>query len=228
MNEGGCFCEGEFLVLGPSRVGSGTRLGFNVIVGYPRKSKFQGLKPTPGSIELLDSLSEGSRIGAGCVLRSGTTIYEGAILGDNVSTGHNVLVREDSSVGQGTTLGTGTQLDGRVSMGETCSIQSLVYLPGLTEVGSKVFIGPNVVFTNDKYPPSRKMVGVKVRDDCIIGANSTLVAPVEIGEGAVIAAGSLVTKDVPRGVVVKGAPAAFYCTREQYEEKRRTFECTSR
>jgi len=145
-------------------------------------------------------------------------------LGDNVSTGHNVLVREDSSVGQGTILGTGTQLDGRVSIGETCSIQSLVYLPGLTEVGSNVFIGPSVVFTNDRYPPSRRMAGVKVRDDCIIGANSTLVAPVEIGEGAVIAAGSLVAKDVPRGVVVKGAPAAFYCTREQYEEKKRAYE----
>lgn len=223
MKEDGCFCEGDFLVLGPSSVGQMTRLGFNVVVGYPRKSKFQALKPTQKSIELLDSLSEGSKIGEECVLRSGTTIYEGAILDDRVNTGHNVLIREDSSIGKGTTLGTGTQLDGRVSVGESCSIQSLVYLPGLTEVGSNVFIGPNVVVTNDKYPPSRRMVGVKIRNECIIGANSTLLASVTIGDSSVIAAGSIVTKDVPRGVVVKGAPAVFYCTREQYEEKKRAY-----
>ena len=224
MKEGDCFCEGEFLVLGPSRVGSGTRLGFNVIVGYPRKSKFQALKPSPGSIELLDSLSGGSRIGEGCVLRSGTTIYEGAVLGDGVNTGHNVLVREDSSVGRGTAIGTGTQLDGRVSIGDDCSIQSLVYLPGMTEVGSRVFIGPHAVVTNDKYPPSRRLVGVKIGNGCIVGANSVLVAPITLGDGSMIAAGSIVTKDVPRGVVVKGAPAKFYCTREQYDEKKRIYE----
>lgn len=224
LKEEDCFCEGEFLVLGPSRVGSGTRIGFNVIVGYPRKSKFQALKPAPGSIELLDSFSEGSRIGEGCVLRSGTTIYEGVMLGDNVSTGHNVLVREDSSVGQGTTLGTGTQLDGTVSIGEDCSIQSLVYLPGLTEVGSHVFIGPHAVVTNDRYPPSRRLVGVKIGNECIVGANSVLMASITLGDGSMIAAGSIVTKDVPRGVVVKGAPATYFCTREQYDEKKRIYE----
>jgi acetyltransferase-like isoleucine patch superfamily enzyme len=212
------------MVLGPSEIGAGTRLGLNVIIGYPRRSKFQGLKTNSEPVELLDGISDGSRVGRECVLRAGSALYEGAILGDRVSTGHNVLVREDSSVGEGSTLGTGTQLDGKVSIGRDCSIQSLVYLPVLTEVGSGTFIGPNVVVTNDKYPPSKRLVGVKIGEKCVIGANSTLMASVVIGGGSVVAAGSVVTKDVPRNVVVKGVPAVLYCTREEYNERKRAYE----
>ncbi|MBO3802725.1 MAG: N-acetyltransferase [Candidatus Brockarchaeota archaeon] len=226
MREESCFFEGDFLVLGPSRIGEGSRIGLNSIVGYPRRSKFRGLEPAPTEryVELLDGLSGGSMIGKECTLRSGTTVYEGAVLGDRVATGHNALIREDSSIGQGSLIGSGTQLDGKVSVGEMCSIQSLVYLPGMTKVGSNVFIGPGVVVTNDRYPPSRKLAGVTIGDGCIIGANSTIIAPLVISEGAVVAAGSVVTKDVPRGHVVKGVPAAFHCKREQYDEKKRAYE----
>ncbi|MGQ9514619.1 MAG: acyltransferase [Thermoproteota archaeon] len=223
LKQESCFCEGELIVLGPSLVGVGTRIGSNSIIGYPRKSKFQGIRPTP-NFELLDNLSDGSRIGKECTLRSGTIIYEGATLGDRVSTGHNTLVREDSSVGRGSLIGSGTQLDGKVIIGEMCSIQSLVYLPGMTKVGSNVFIGPGVVITNDRYPPSKRLAGVTIGDNCIIGANSTIIAPVVINDGAVVAAGSVVTKDVPAGDVVKGTPATFHCKREQYDMKRCAYE----
>jgi len=224
LEEESCFCEGEFLVLGPSQIGSGSRIGLNSIIGYPRRSKFKGLAPTQRFVELLDRLSEGSRIGKDCTLRSGTIIYEGAVLSDRVATGHNALIREDSSIGQGSLLGSGTQLDGKVTIGEMCSIQSLVYLPGMTKVGSNVFIGPGVVVTNDRYPPSKKLEGVTIGNDCIVGANSTLIAPVVINDRAVVAAGSVVTKDVPPGHVVKGVPATFYCKREQYDMKRSMYE----
>jgi acetyltransferase-like isoleucine patch superfamily enzyme len=121
-------------------------------------------------------------------------------------------------------IGSGTQLDGKVIVGEMCSIQSLVYLPGMTKVGSNVFIGPSVVVTNDRYPPSKRLAGVTIGNNCIIGANSTIIAPVVINDGAVVAAGSVVTKDVPPGDVVKGAPATFHCKREQYDKKKRAYE----
>ena len=92
-------------------------------------------------------------------------------------------------------------------------------------IGDEVFIGPNATLTNDRYPPSGgKWSPVVVEDKVVIGANTTVVAGVRLNTGCVIAAGSVVTKDVPREEVWAGNPAKFLMTLEQYESRRESSE----
>ena len=89
----------------------------------------------------------------------------------------------------------------------------------------KVFIGPNATLTNDRHPPSGgNWSPAVVEDKVVIGANSTVVAGVRLYTGCVIAAGSVVTKDVPSGEVWAGNPAKFLMTLEQYESRRESNE----
>jgi len=219
------FLEGENIVLGSSTIGANSLIGRNVIVGYLVRKSLQGFAFSKDfSIERLDKASRGAKIGRNCIIRSGTVIYEDASIGNWVETGHNVLIRESSLIGEKTRIGTSTQLDGTVKIGRNVSIQSNVYLPHLTVIEDNAFLAPCVVITNDPYPPSQRRIGITVEKDAVIGANAIIVARVKIGEGSVVSAGAIVTKDVPPRKVVMGAPARVYATREEYDKKQAQWE----
>jgi len=219
------FFEGESIVLGPSVIGNKSLIGLHVVIGYPVRSEVQAFKLSKGfTIKGFDRVSTGAKVGRSCLIRSGSVIYEKVSIGNWVETGHNVLIREGSVVGDRTRIGTSAKLDGAVKVGKNVSIQSNVYLPHLTTIGDDVFLAPNVVFTNDPYPPSQRRAGITVEKGAIVGANSCIVAPAKIGAKAVVGAGALVTKDVPQGMVVLGAPAKPYITRDQYDRKMAKWE----
>ena len=83
----------------------------------------------------------------------------------------------------------------------------MVYIPTNTTIGDHVFIGPNAVLTNDRYPPSGCLEGPVIKTGAAIGANATILPGVCIGEGAFVAAGSIVTRDVPDHMMAIGTPA---------------------
>ncbi|MEM3480126.1 MAG: DapH/DapD/GlmU-related protein [Candidatus Korarchaeum sp.] len=217
----GALFEGEAVVLGPTMIGRGSVIGLYSIVGYPTSLK---VRRSGASLEAYDELSEGAMIGENCLIRSNSVIYERVTIGNGVQTGHFILVREDSRVGDNTVIGTNSLIDGRVKIGSGVSIQSGVYIPPMSVIGDRVFLAPFVVITNDKYPPSKRLLGVIVEDNAIIGANSVLVSGVRVGEGAVVAAGAVVTRDVPPGKVVMGVPAKVVGTRDDYERRKREYE----
>lgn len=97
----------------------------------------------------------------------------------------------------------------KVKIGERCKIQAFAFIPDGVEIGDDVFIGPGVVFTNDKHPPSGKGNWAKtiVGDRAAIGANATILPGITIGNRAMIGAGAVVTKSVHPGLTVKGNPA---------------------
>jgi acetyltransferase-like isoleucine patch superfamily enzyme len=214
--------EGNANVLGPSVIGENSLIGDGVIVGYPVQLKVLALGKQ-ASFPAYDRVSEGSRIGSGCIIRSGTIIYEGSILGSKVETGHNVLIREKTTVGDGSRIGTNAVTDGNVWIGANCNIQTGVYLPPGTSLGSNIFMGPYVTVTNDRYPPSPKVSGVTISDGVAIGSRATLIAGVKIGKGAIVGAGAVVTKDIPDNIVVLGVPARRVMSREDYDQKQRSF-----
>ncbi|MCO6451739.1 MAG: N-acetyltransferase [Caldilineales bacterium] len=104
-------------------------------------------------------------------------------------------------------------MDGHVDIGNYVSIQSRVYIPTHTSIGDYVFIGPGAVLTNDKYPLRQRdayqPAGPQLANHVTIGANATLLPGVTIGEGAVVAAGAVVTKDVPAWSLAVGSPAVI-------------------
>lgn len=122
-------------------------------------------------------------------------------------------------LGQNCVIGRGAYIGTGVLLGDNCKVQNyaLVYEPAVLEAG--VFIGPAVVLTNDTYPRAVnpdgspksahdwQPVGVTIREGAAIGARAVCVAPVEIGRWATIAAGSVVTRDVPAFALMAGVPA---------------------
>ena len=146
-------------------------------------------------------------------------VSEQATIGPGSAVWHLAQVREHAVLGENCIIGRGAYVGEGVVMGDNCKLQNyaLVYEPAV--LGDGVFVGPAVVFTNDHYPraitPEGKLkraddwepVGVTVQDGASIGARSVCVAPVTIGRWALVAAGSVVVKDVPDFALVAGVPA---------------------
>lgn len=146
-------------------------------------------------------------------------VAESAQIGDGSSVWHLAQVREDVRMGEGCIVGRGAYIGTGVRMGDHCKVQNyaLVYEPA--ELGDGVFIGPAVVLTNDTFPravnPDGSLksahdwepVGVTIREGASIGARAVCVAPVTVGRWATVAAGSVVTRDVPDFALVAGVPA---------------------
>lgn len=148
-------------------------------------------------------------LGDGATIRSGTIIYRGVEIGDNLTTGHNVLVRSGTTIGDDVLLGTDTVLDGEVTVGSDVSFQTGTYIPQETTIGDHVFVGPHAVVTNDPYPvrETSTIEETCIEDHASIGANATLLPGITVGEGAFVAAGAVVTEDVPPETLAVGTPA---------------------
>ena len=149
-----------------------------------------------------------------------------AKLGKNVRVWNFAYVGAKSVVGDNVKIGSLAHVDYDVRIGSGTKIEGLVYIPPLSRIGKNVFIGPAAVLTNDPYPPSKKMIGVVVEDNAVIGARAVIRAGVRVGRGAVVAMGAVVTKDVPAGKVVMGVPARVKYTRKEFDAKMRAWERT--
>jgi acetyltransferase-like isoleucine patch superfamily enzyme len=152
-------------------------------------------------------------IGDNAHIRSHTVIYAGNTIGNGFQTGNKVNIREHNKIGDNVSIGTLSVIEHHIDIGNDTRIHSQAFVPEWCQIGSNVWIGPNVVFTNARYPGSsdakNNLKGVIVSDGAKIGANTTILPGVNVGEDALIGAGSLVTRDIPAGEIHFGTPAEF-------------------
>jgi acetyltransferase-like isoleucine patch superfamily enzyme len=162
-------------------------------------------------------------MGKGARIRAGTIIYADVVLGNYFQTGHHALIRERTTIGDHVVVGTNTVIDGQTTIGDFVKIESNCYIPTHVVIGNRVFLGPNVTLTNDRYPlklrDSYVPEGPILEDGVTLGAGVVVCPGVRIGQDAFVAAGAVVTKDVPPGTLIKGVPARVYDLPEKLKER---------
>jgi acetyltransferase-like isoleucine patch superfamily enzyme len=184
-------------------IGDGVIVQDNVVLG-----KVPRLAPTSGAAgQPIDALviEEGAAICAGAIVFAGAHIGRRAIVGDQS------YVRERTTIGERTVIGRGSAIDNDVAIGARVKVQTNVYVTGFSVVEDDVFLGPCVMTTNDdamgRHAPDEPLRGATFRRACRVGGAAVLVPGVEIGEEAFVAAGAVVTTNVPARAVVMGVPA---------------------
>jgi acetyltransferase-like isoleucine patch superfamily enzyme len=167
------------------------------IIGVPPRGRRPGELPTI--------------IGDNAIIRSHTVIYAGNQIGHNFQTGNKVNIREDNQIDDDVSIGTLTVIEHHIRIGRGARVHTQAFIPEYSILDEDCWIGPNVVFTNAKYPRSpnvkHELRGPTIGRGAIITANATLLPGVVIGRNALVGAGSVVTRDVPAGTVVVGNPA---------------------
>ena len=179
------------------QLGAGTAVEDFCIVGTPPRGAKDGELATV--------------IGDGSVIRSHTVIYAGNTIGRNFQTGNKVNIRESNRIGSNVSVGTLSVIEHHVEIADNVRIHTQAFIPEYSVLEEDCWIGPNVVLTNAKYPVSPgvkdQLAGPVIRKGAKIGANSTILPGVVVGENALVGAGSVVVRDVPPGAVVVGNPA---------------------
>lgn len=183
-------------------IGDGCTIGDHAVVG--KRPQLAPHSSAAGEVGVLE-LGAGAIVGTGAVVFAGTTVGERAIIGDQS------FVRERSTIGARSVVGRGSVVDNDVHIGVRVRVQTGVYLTAFTLLEDDVFVGPGATTTNDntmaRHGPELPLRGAILRRACRVGGAVVLTPGVEIGEEAFVAAGALVTRDVPARAVVMGLPA---------------------
>ncbi|HWK26336.1 MAG TPA: acyltransferase [Solirubrobacter sp.] len=150
-------------------------------------------------------------IGAGTLICAQAIVFAGARLGERVIVGDQAFVREDVTIGDRTVVGRGSTVENATTIGARVKIQTQVYVTAYMTIEDDVFVGPGVTTTNDdtmgRHDVSYALRGATLRRACRVGGGAVLCPGVEVGEEAFVAAGAVVTKDVPARGVAMGVPA---------------------
>ena len=152
-----------------------------------------------------NAIVESDLVGQGTKIWAFTHVMKDVEIGDNCNIGEHCFFESGVIVGSNTTIKNGNMLWNGVVLEEG------------------VFIGPNATILNDRYPPSRdseKWEYVTIEEGAVIGGGVTILPGVRVGPHAVVAAGAVLTKDIPTGEVWAGNPAKYHMQRSEYEEAR--------
>jgi UDP-3-O-[3-hydroxymyristoyl] glucosamine N-acyltransferase len=213
---------GPFAVVGAgARIGDGCRVGAHAVIhagtvlGAGCEVQDHAVLGKPPKLARHSTASRDAppalELGAGAVVCCGAIVFAGAALATGALVGDQAFVRERSVVGEGSVIGRGSTVDNDVWIGSRVRVQTDVYLTAYSHVEDDVFVGPGVFTTNDdtmgRHDASYALRGARLRRACRVGGRAVLLPGVEVGEEAFVAAGALVTRDVPARTLVMGAPA---------------------
>jgi acyl-[acyl carrier protein]--UDP-N-acetylglucosamine O-acyltransferase len=204
-------------------IAKNAQLGANVSVGaysIIHDNVIVGDNTTIGSyceIGISTPLSDGSPLvfAKDSLIRSHSVFYEGSQFGERLVTGHRVTVRELTKAGANLQIGTLSDIQGHCEIGDYVRTHSNVHIGQKSKIGNFVWIFPYVVLTNDPHPPSHVLKGCEIADFAVIATMSVLLPGVKVGEHSLVAAHSMVSRDVMPHTVVGGSPAKKLCDTNQ-------------
>ena len=188
-----------------TKIGNGVRIDANSVIGkQPLRSK--------RSIFKSDKTYEPAVIGDECLIGAQVIIYTGCKIANNVLIADSAAVREDVTVGEYTIIGRSCTIENVSSVGKKCKLETNSYITAYSTIEDFCFIAPGVVTTNDNYlgrteERFKHFKGVTVRKGGRIGGAAVILPGIEIGEDALVAAGAVVTKNVPARMIYIGSPA---------------------
>lgn len=222
---------GKNCVLGHNVVvHSGTIIADNVIVGDNTvlgKVPFRASNSATTTVETLPPLQigQGTIIGAACV------VYTGATLGSECFIGDLATIREKTDIGERTIVGKGVTIENKTSIGKKVKIETGAYITAFSRIEDYCFIAPEVTFTNDNFlgrteERKKHFKGPTLKTGARIGANATILPGIVVGEDTLVAAGSVVTKNLEPRKIYAGIPARYVreVPKEQLIEEQAYFE----
>jgi acetyltransferase-like isoleucine patch superfamily enzyme len=163
------------------------------------------------------------------IIRSGTVIYAGNVIGNNFQTGDNARIRENNRIGNNVSIGSGSIIECECEIMDNVKIHSGCFLPEYTIIKENAWIGPGAIMTNALHPPcpafkkyapisgKKCCHGPIVDKDAVIGAGAVILPGIVVGENSLVGAGSVVTRDVPPDHLVAGNPAKVIKKIEEIE-----------
>jgi UDP-2-acetamido-3-amino-2,3-dideoxy-glucuronate N-acetyltransferase len=215
---------GEFCVIGANvTVGAGCKLGHHVVIHEDtvvgdtvRIDDHASLGKRPmkaaNSATTKDQELPPLTIGELSIVGTGVVLYRGAAIDAKVLMADLATVRENVTIGRGTIVGRGVTVENFCSVGRYCKLESECYITAYSTLEDRVFIAPGVATSNDNFVGRtqerfKHFKGVTVKKGGRVGAGTVTLPGVTIGEDALVAAGSTVTKDVEPRMIVMGKPA---------------------
>ena len=191
-----------------SVIGNNVRIDDNTVIGkLPMKAALSAVTQ--------DQKLDPCVIADDCMIGAMVVIYRGCTVRTKVMVADLASLRENVEVGEYTIIGRGVTIENKVRVGSRCKLETEAYITALSEIGDGCFIAPEVTFTNDNFLGRTKdrfkyHKGVTMKRGSRIGANVTVLPGLTLGEDALVAAGSVVTRDVPARKVVLGSPAKVW------------------
>jgi len=199
--------EEKKVVIGTnSRIGSHTTIYYGVDIGPD--TTIDGYCEIGYPTELAES--QPLIIGPGSLIRSHSILYAGSKFGPRLVTGHRVTVRENTCAGENFQIGTLCDIQGNCFIGDYVRCHSNVHIGEKSRIGSFVWLFPYVVLTNDPTPTSDTLIGSVIGDYAIVATMSVILPGVIVGPHSHVGAHSLVTQNVPEGMIVGGVPARIF------------------
>jgi acetyltransferase-like isoleucine patch superfamily enzyme len=195
---------GNVVIHSRTRIGGRCTIGDSAVIGRQPTFGPQSSAPREHSGETV--VGERAAVLAGAIILAGARIGEGAIVADQAH------LRERAVLGAGSVLGRASSVDNDVVIGQRVRIQTNCYITAGSTLEDDVFIGPGVVTTNDNDMGRSRLnhatsIGAIFRRGCRVGGGVIVCPGVEVGPDAFIAAGAVVTQDIPAGGRCMGVPA---------------------
>lgn len=201
----GCTIGHHAVLLKGTRLGASVQVGDHVVLGR------QPMRAANSAVTA-DALQSGPQIGDRVRIGTGSVVYAGCVLAEDVFVADLATVREDVTVGTKTIIGRGVAVENQCSIGSFCKLETNAYITAYSTLGDRVFVAPGVKTSNDNFigrteERFKHFKGVIAEDGARLGVGCVILPGVRIGKDAVVAAGAILTRDADPETIYMGCPA---------------------